>query len=401
MAAIHLSTCCVIYSSLVLAYAGQASFLRKNKDAVADVFFKSIPVAVLAATIASQALITGTFLTVHQSLSLGCFPRVKVVHTSTKYPGQVYIPEVNHFLMLAGILVTLVFSNTQQIGHAYGIAVVFVMTLTSSFRVLVMLMIWKIHMVLIIMYVLVIGVVEIVYLSAVHYKINEGGYLHLAFSAILMFIMFTWNHVHRKRYFYELQHKISPEKLKEIIVMETNKSPRLPGLAIFYSELAHGIPLIFKHYLANVPALHNVLIFVSFKSLPISKIPVEERFLFRRVQPRNLQVFHCVVRYGYNDVKNEEEEFEKVLVEKLKQFIIRKEEQSDEYDVEEMEHAYEHGVVHLVGEHDVVAKEGSNWGKRLVINHAYRFLRRNLRQSKELFDIPHKRMLKVGMIYDL
>ena len=77
-------------------------------------------VAVLAAIIASQAMISGTFSIIQQSLAIGCFPRVKIVHTSAKYEGQVYIPEVNYLLMLACVAVTLGFKTTAKIGNAYG-----------------------------------------------------------------------------------------------------------------------------------------------------------------------------------------------------------------------------------------------------------------------------------------
>ncbi|XP_049343962.1 potassium transporter 5-like [Solanum verrucosum] len=437
---IQISMCCVTYPALILAYLGQAAFLRKNIDDVSDTFYKSIPnglywpvfaVAVLAAIIASQALISGTFAIIQQSLALGCFPHVKIVHTSTKYHGQIYIPEVNNLLMLACVIVTLAFRTTEKLSNAYGIAVVFVMTLTSGFLVLVMIMIWKTHILFVIMYVLIIGSIELIYLSSVLYKFTQGGYLPLAFAMFLMFIMYVWNYVYRKKYHFELEHKISPLKVKET-VDETN-SHRLPGLAIFYSELVHGIPPIFKHYVENVPALHSVLVFVSVKSLPISKVPVEERFLFRRVKPSDLYVFRCAVRYGYNDVRNEEEPFERLLVERLKEFIrddsilsmnaaksnrvsteqsINVELESDceiqevatcsmERDIQVVERAYSVGVVHLVGEQDVIASKGSNIVKRVVIDYAFNFLKRNLRQSSKIFDIPHKRMLKVGMIYEI
>ena len=77
-------------------------------------------IAILAAIIASQAMISGSFSIIQQSLSLGCFPRVKIVHTSTKYEGQVYIPEINYLLMLACVAVTLGFRSTTSIGNAYG-----------------------------------------------------------------------------------------------------------------------------------------------------------------------------------------------------------------------------------------------------------------------------------------
>ena len=77
-------------------------------------------VAVMAAIIASQSLISASFSIIQQSVALGCFPRVKVVHTSSKYKGQVYVPEINTLLMLACVGVTLGFKNTLKIGNAYG-----------------------------------------------------------------------------------------------------------------------------------------------------------------------------------------------------------------------------------------------------------------------------------------
>lgn len=76
--------------------------------------------AVLAAIIASQALITGTFAIIQQSLALGCFPRVKTMHTSIKHHGQIYIPEINTLLMIACVLTTIGFKNTDKLSNAYG-----------------------------------------------------------------------------------------------------------------------------------------------------------------------------------------------------------------------------------------------------------------------------------------
>jgi KUP system potassium uptake protein len=83
-------------------------------------YWPTFVIAIMASIVASQAMISGTFSIVQQSLSLGCFPRVKIVHTSAKYEGQVYIPEVNYLLMLACIGVTLGFRSTAKIGNAYG-----------------------------------------------------------------------------------------------------------------------------------------------------------------------------------------------------------------------------------------------------------------------------------------
>ena len=85
-----------------------------------SLFWPMLVVAVLASIIASQSIITGTFSILQQSLSLGCFPRVKVVHTSAKYQGQVYVPEANYLLMLACVGITLGFRTTTNIGNAFG-----------------------------------------------------------------------------------------------------------------------------------------------------------------------------------------------------------------------------------------------------------------------------------------
>ena len=286
---------------------------------------------------------------------------------------------------------------------------VFVMTLTSSFLVLIMIMIWKSHILVILSYVFTIGLLELLYLSSVLYKFDRGGYLPLAFAGFLMIIMYIWYDVHRRKYYYELEHKISPQKLKDMPSLTT--LDRVPGLALFYSELVQGIPPIFKHYIANIPTLQRVLVFVSFKSLPISKVLMEERFLFRRVEPDDLNVFRCVVRYGYKDIIHEQESFERVLVEKLKMFIeeeswIVRNEDNDRasrvYEgIEVVDRAWRDGIVHLIGQNEVVASNGSGLAKRVLINYAYNALRRNLRQNEEIFYIPRERMLKVGMTYEL
>jgi len=73
-------------------------------------------------------MLSGAFAILSKALSLGCLPRVQVIHTSKKYEGQVYIPEVNFLMGLASIIVTIAFRTTTSIGNAYGkdwIALVF------------------------------------------------------------------------------------------------------------------------------------------------------------------------------------------------------------------------------------------------------------------------------------
>lgn len=76
--------------------------------------------ATVSAMIASQAIISATFSIVKQSVALGCFPRVKIVHTSNDIAGRVYIPEINWILMGLCLVITAGFRDTNEIGNAYG-----------------------------------------------------------------------------------------------------------------------------------------------------------------------------------------------------------------------------------------------------------------------------------------
>jgi KUP system potassium uptake protein len=79
-------------------------------------------IAILAAVVGSQAVITGTFSMIKQCASLGCFPRVKIIHTSAKAHGQIYIPEINWIMMILCLAVTIGFRNTKHLGNASGMS---------------------------------------------------------------------------------------------------------------------------------------------------------------------------------------------------------------------------------------------------------------------------------------
>lgn len=84
------------------------------------VFWPVFIIATLAAIVASQAIISATFSIIKQCNALGCFPRVKVVHTSKQIYGQIYIPEINWILMILTLGVAVGFSDITKIGNAYG-----------------------------------------------------------------------------------------------------------------------------------------------------------------------------------------------------------------------------------------------------------------------------------------
>lgn len=85
-----------------------------------DIFWPVFLVATLATVVGSQAIISATFSLISQCQALGCFPRVKIVHTSSQVHGQIYIPEVNWMLMFLCVAVVVGFREIHMIGNAYG-----------------------------------------------------------------------------------------------------------------------------------------------------------------------------------------------------------------------------------------------------------------------------------------
>ncbi|CAN4081819.1 unnamed protein product [Withania somnifera] len=328
VSAIQLAFTLVVFPCLLLAYTGQAAYLMQNKEHVVDAFYRSIPesiywpvfvVATLAAIVASQATITATFSIIKQALAHGCFPRVKVVHTSKKFLGQIYIPDINWILMVLCIAVTAGFRNQSQIGNAYGTAVVIVMLVTTFLMTLIMLLVWRCHWVLVLIFTVLSLVVECTYFSAVLFKVDQGGWVPLVIAAAFLVIMYVWHYGTVKRYEFEMHSKVS---MAWILGLGPSLGlVRVPGIGLVYTELASGVPHIFSHFITNLPAVHSAVVFVCVKYLPVYTVPEDERFLVKRIGPKNFHMFRCVARYGYKDLHKKDEEFERKLFDNLFLFV--------------------------------------------------------------------------------
>ncbi|KAJ7294197.1 hypothetical protein O6H91_Y539300 [Diphasiastrum complanatum] len=459
----------LVYPSLLGAYIGQAAYLLKNPEHVDQTFYKSIPgalywpqfvVAVVAAIIASQAMISATFSIIKQSMSLGCFPPVKIVHTSKIHEGQIYIPEMNWLLMVLCVVITAAFRNTTQIGNAYGICVVAVMVVTTSLLTIIMLMIWHSKVFIALIFLIGFGSVELFYLTSVLEKFNQGGWLPLLFSAIFLAIMLIWHYGSLNKYKYEVENKVPMDRVLEL---GSNLGVRrVPGIGLVYNELAQGIPAIFTHLITSLPAMHSVIVFVCVKHLPVASVLSEERFVFRRVGTNDYHIYRCVARYGYKDTAEKNDVFEDLLLNWLAQFIredrlameINAQQllntkysnsqlgedtivsmypsrvlpldhsrdpsaTTDEYgtiidgqqiapdaserdlnaDLAFLAEAKAAGVIYIVGNTEVRAADDSPVTKKILVNYGFDFLRKNFRGRIVSLDIPNRKLLKVGMNY--
>jgi KUP system potassium uptake protein len=122
--AINLSWFCLAYPCLLFAYAGQAAYISADatETAFTNPFFYTVPpgsfyfsmvIAILAAIVASQAMITSSFQLLSQIMRLSYFPHIKTVHTSQRFHEQVYMPLANWLLMIGTVIVTAVYNNVS------------------------------------------------------------------------------------------------------------------------------------------------------------------------------------------------------------------------------------------------------------------------------------------------
>ncbi|CAM6112022.1 unnamed protein product [Calypogeia fissa] len=450
--AIQIAFSTIVYPSLLLAYTGQAAYLLKHPENVSVAFYKSVPASVYwpvfavatgAAIIASQAMISATFSLVYQAMNLGCFPRVKIVHTSAKYAGQVYIPEMNWLIMIFCIIIAAAFRDTTQIGNAYGVAVTADMVINTHLLTLVMLMIWQTPIWLALLFYCSITSVELLYFSSVLLKVPQGGYIPIVFVVIFFSIMYIWHYGRAQKHKHEVQNTVPMDRVVGL-GSDLGKLTRVPGIGLVYTELGEGIPTIFHHLISKVPSMHSVLVFVCVKHLPVSHVLDHERFLFRREGPRNFRMYRCTVRFGYKELKQDDSEedksFESLLVQSLVNFIMtehgqapvillqdanhdnnffavqieggeaitfqsaRESTESSEELAEELavlSTAMKSGIVYLLGHAEIRARKDSSRLRKFVIDYAYHVLSNNCRSSMMSLNIPQSKLLQVGMIYDI
>ncbi|XP_066391667.1 putative potassium transporter 8 [Miscanthus floridulus] len=329
--AIQLAFTCLVYPALILAYMGQAAYLSKHHDFYSSSkvgFYIAVPdkirwpvliLAILASVVGSQAIISGTFSIINQSQSLSCFPRVKVVHTSEKIHGQIYIPEINWLLMILCIAVTVGFRDTKHMGNASGLAVITVMLVTTFLTSLVIVLCWHRPPLLALAFLLFFGSIEALYFSASLIKFLEGAWLPILLALILMAVMLIWHYTTIKKYEFDLHNKVTLEWL--LALGDKLGMVRVPGIGLVYTDLTSGVPANFSRFVTNLPAFHQVLVFVCVKSVPVPYVFPAERYLIGRVGPPGHRSYRCIVRYGYRDVHQDVDSFETELVETLATFI--------------------------------------------------------------------------------
>jgi len=189
--------------TLLLNYLGQGAWLLTHKGEMIgeqNPFYALMPswfllpgigLATVAAVIASQALITGSFTLVAEAIRLNMWPKVKLNYP-TDVKGQLYVPSMNRLLLIGCIGVVLFFRESSNMEAAYGLAITLTMLMTTVLLTVWLRKIKRVALPLVALFVVVYGLIEGSFMLANLIKFPHGGWVSLAIGAGLMSVMYVW-----------------------------------------------------------------------------------------------------------------------------------------------------------------------------------------------------------------
>lgn len=192
---------------LLLNYFGQGAYLISHEGKTLEQlggnagnpFFLIMPnwfqpfgiiIATSAAVIASQALISGSFTLINEAMRLNFWPKVKIKYP-TDLKGQLYIPSINWLLLAGCIGIVLYFEESSNMEHAYGLAIVLCMIMTTILLNFYLIM-KRVSLLLIVPLITIYVIIEFSFLYANITKFLHGGFVTLIIASALIGIMATW-----------------------------------------------------------------------------------------------------------------------------------------------------------------------------------------------------------------
>ena len=273
-----------VMPALVLNYFGQGALLLLDPAAIKNPFYllapqwALIPLVVLAtcaAVIASQAVISGAFSLTRAAIQMGYCPRLKLLHTSDRQIGQIYVPFINWTLLVAVVLLVVGFRSSDDLGGAYGIAVTLAMLIDSVLILVVMRRIWGWSRPVAIAIVVPLLFIDLSFLASNSLKIPAGGWFPLLIGGIVFTLLTTW-----KRGRALLMERLSEDSMPLglfIDSIEASPPTRVSGTAVFLTSTADRVPHALLHNLKHNKVLHERVIFLTIHTQDFPRVPPRER----------------------------------------------------------------------------------------------------------------------------
>ena len=293
----------VVLPALMLNYLGQGALLLTHPEARVNPFYSLVPawalypmviIATTAATVASQALISGAYSLTQQAMQLGLAPRMRIVHTSRTEIGQIYMPGVNAALWIACIALVLAFRTSDRLAATYGVAVTGTMLITTILFAVVERKIWHWPMWQVAGLTTLFLAVDLAFFGANMVKFFEGGWFPLAAAAVLYLLMSTWKKG-RAQVTALLRESSLPIELF-VPDLARRQVHRVPGIAVFMTSIPDVAPPVLLHHLKHNKVLHETVVLMTVSTL---EIPLAEATNRVTVEPKGEGFYQVVARYGF------------------------------------------------------------------------------------------------------
>jgi KUP system potassium uptake protein len=260
----------LVAPALVLNYFGQGALLIVQPDAATNPFYRLLPgwalypmiaLATLAAVIASQAVISGTYSMTRQAVQLGFLPRINVVHTSAREIGQIYIPSINWLLCAVVVTAVIGFGSSSRLAGAYGVAVTATMMVDTLLTFFVIRYAWHYALWLCVLATGFFLVIDIAFFSATLLKIADGGWFPLAIGACVFVMMTTWRRGRDHLFGRLLASSVPLEAFLKSLFLDPPQ--RVPGTSVFLTATPDATPHALLHNLNHNKVLHERVVFLT------------------------------------------------------------------------------------------------------------------------------------------
>ncbi len=293
----------LVLPALVLNYFGQGAYLLHDPAAARSPFYSLVPASVLypmvalataAAVVASQALISGAFSLTRQAVQLGYSPRLNIIHTSSTEIGQIYIPQVNTFLMVACLGLVVSFQTSGRLAATYGVALSITMTITSILFAVVARNRWHWSRWRVGVLTALFLVVDLAFVGANLLKVPDGGWFPLMVAATIYAMMSTWKYGRARLLDLVRENTLPMDLFLQDIARR--KPHRVPGTAVFLTSDASGAPPVLLHHLKHNQVLHEKVMLLSILTEEIPQVDADERV---RCREMGEGFFEVTGRYGF------------------------------------------------------------------------------------------------------
>ena len=302
---IRLAWFSLVMPALVLNYFGQGAMLLAHPENVKNPFYEMAPtwalypligLATFATVIASQALITAAFSVTKQAIQLGYLPRLRILHTSVRETGQVYVPFINWSLYVCIVLAVVLFGSSSKLAAAYGIAVTIDMLITTTMTFFVIRYGWKYPWSLSVAATGFFFLVDFVYFAGNIVKVFDGGWFPIVIGAVMFMLMMTWKQG-RKLMRTSLRHDAIDLKgfLEAVFV---SPPVRVSGTAVFLVSDQGITPNALLHNLKHNKVLHETNLFVTVKHHETPWIGFDRRC---EIEPLGHDCWQVTLNFGFKN----------------------------------------------------------------------------------------------------